>query len=306
MAFEAVAEEKENLRNIRGVQVEFDSAGKLRETEEYIIVPAILDREGILDGYCYGSAYRSWVEIKAAAFTLDEAWVVAYEHTPKAYITDRAAIRGRVKNVVADEAIHALRADIYFFKALCDEALLGRVRDGTLSKDASSAYFCNEIPEAGEFAGQPYDRRQEAFMFHHVAVGIPQGRCPSPYCGLQMDSFPGFLRVNVRDPDLFVCSLATVAEDIKAGIYAVVGKLKRNLAHSGYAKGDAVIRDFLFESSKGWTPERADAWVKEHGKVDTTSTPGVSGPRSKLDSGEVLARSRRLLHGNMSSTGDRL
>ena len=127
-----------------------------------------------------------------------------------------------------------------------------------------------------------------------------------------MDSFDGFLRVNVRDRSLFACRLSTLAVNAKEGIYALVGKLKKNLQPSGYASGDAVARDFLFDVGKGWTQEIAEMYAEDHMDsvllVDgyAASMLGALDARSSLDPGEVLARSRRLLsHCNMSSTGDR-
>ncbi len=293
------------MRNIRLLRLEFDSAGKVRETDEAVIVPTVLARECV-SPYCNGRGYKPGAELKAAAFTLDGAWVVVYDHIPTVHVQDRGVIRGRVKDVAFKDEINAVVGDVWFMKALCDQALLERARKGELSKDVSCAYFAEEVYEPGKFGDDVYDFVQKNIMFGHVAVGVPEGKCPSPFCGLQMDSFDGFLRLNVRDPGLFACRLSTLAVNAKDGVYALVGKLKKNLLPSGYASGDAVERDFLFEASK-WTPERAkdwvDAWGKEH--LDTTSMPGALDTRSNVLEPElVLARARELL-GNMSSTGDR-
>ena len=122
-------------------------------------------------------------------------------------------------------------------------------------------------------------------MFGHVAVGVVEGRCPSPFCGMNMDSYSSFLRVCVRDPALFVsCRLSTVALDAKAGVYALVGKLR------GEQSGDAVVRDYMFEVDKGWTLEKAEAWVET--RMDEAETDE---PDEVLNPLEVLARSRRLV-----------
>lgn len=279
------------MKTIRASKIEFDSARQLIETDEALVVSAVLDREGILK-YCQGLSYRPAIELEAAKFTLDGAWIVAYRHTETAYITNRADIRGRVRNVAWNSEIHALTGELHFFKALCDEVLLNRVRNGTLNKDTSSAYFCDEIPVPGEFAGQHYDFRQENVMFHHVAVGIPEGRCPSPYCGI-MDSFDGFLRINVRPAGMFSCRMVTILLSEKAGIYGLAGKLRNG------EKG-TFVQDFMFDISKGWTQETAQAWIKDHKDcVDSadahTSTDDCAEP-FRLDPFEVLADSRRLLN----------
>jgi hypothetical protein len=301
------------LRNIRTLNVQFDTGSKVRETEEAVVVPAVLARECVSD-YCNGRGYKPGAELKAAAFTLDGAWVVVHGHIPTVHVQNRAVIRGRIRDVAFNEKINGVVGDLWFLKACCDQALLDKVRQGKLAKDVSAAYFADEVFKPGKFGDDAYDFVQKNIMFGHVAVGVPEGRCPSPFCGLQMDSFDGFLRVNVRDPGLFACRLSTLAVNAEEGVYALVGKLKKNLQASGYAAGDAVVRDFLFEVGKGWTPEVAELYAEDN--MDSvlpeagyaTSLPEGLDARSILDPGEVLARSRRLLKsicGNMSSTGDR-
>jgi hypothetical protein len=251
------------LKNVSISQIEFDSSRKVREFDEAVIVPAILARECVSD-YCSGRGYKPGPELKAATFTLDGAWVVVYEHIPTVNVRNRGVIRGRVKDVAFDDKINGVVGDVWFLKALCDEATLTKARNGELSKDVSCTYYSDDIYEPGKFADEAYDFKQTNFMFGHVAVGVPEGRCPSPFCGLQMDSFDGFLRVNVRDSGLFACRLSTLAVNVKDGVYALVGKLKKNLLPSGFASGDAVAREYLFDVSMGWTPEKAQAWVQEH------------------------------------------
>ncbi|MBM4400782.1 MAG: DUF2213 domain-containing protein, partial [Crenarchaeota archaeon] len=256
MASFKVAEEETRLTVVRTVQVEFDSSNQVRETEDAVIVPAILARECV-SNYCGGRGYKPGSELKDAAWTLDGAWVVTHQHVDSVFVKDRAVIRGKVGNIRFNDENGAVLGEIQFLKSRCDQALLDNVRNGSLSKDVSAAYFCDEVYSAGKFGDDAYDFVQKNFMFGHVAVGVVEGRCPSPFCGMSMDSFGSFLRVCVRDPALFVsCRLSTVALDAKAGVYALVGKLR------GEQSGDAVVRDYMFEVAKGWTLEEAEAWVK--------------------------------------------
>jgi hypothetical protein len=278
------------LSSIQYGKFELDSARNIRETEEEIVVPAILDRENILQ---YGNirSYRPASELQAAAFTLEGAWIVAYRHTPTPYIFHRSDIRGRVKNVSWDQETASLIGELVFAKSLCDSVLLEKLRKGTLSKDISSAYLCNELFEVGEFGGQKYDALQKNLMYHHVAVGVPEGRCPSPYVGL-MDSFSDFLRVNVRPQQLFA-RLTTVLVSAKDGVYALVGKLRQGTK-------ETVTCELMFDSAKGWTQEKAEAWAKEHknsaeGEI-TQSSPKSEAKLESLDPVEVLEKSRRILN----------
>ncbi len=289
-------------RAIRPGNIEFNKASSVRETEEAVIVNALLDREGILT-YCQGRGYRPAKELQDALFTMEGAWIVAYRHTERPEIKYKADIRGRVRNVTWDSETHGLKGELHFFKAFCGPELLQSVRDGTLSKDTSSAYYCDEVLTPGEFGGEPYDFYQEDFMFHHVAVGIPEGRCPSPYCGI-LDSFSDFLRVDVHPPGEFSCRLTTVLLNAGLGIYAQVGKLRTSPG--------TFVKEYLFDLSKDWTLPAAQEWVKSNhndaedlqsifrteAKDVRSKIPGLLNPL------EIIAKSRQLLS-NMSLVGDR-
>ncbi|WNZ28450.1 MAG: DUF2213 domain-containing protein [Candidatus Bathyarchaeota archaeon] len=274
------------MSSIQYGKFEFDSARNIRETEDEIVVPAILDRESILQ---YGNikSYRPANELHDAAFTLEGAWIVAYRHTPTPYIVYRSDIRGRVKNVSWNQETASLIGELVFTKSLCDSVLLEKLRKGTLNKDTSTAYFCNELFEAGEFGGQKYDALQKNLMYHHIAVGVPEGRCPSPYVGM-MDSFNGFLRVTIRPQQMF-SRLTTVLVSAKDGIYALVGKLRQGTK-------ETVTCELMFDAEKGWTHEKAEAWAKGHQNSTERDTPTPSPTPEPLDPFEVLAQSRKVLN----------
>jgi hypothetical protein len=54
----------------------------------------------------------------------------------------------------------------------------------------------------GEFQGQHYDYVQRNICIDHLAAPIEKGRCPSPYCGINVDSAEEQPFVEVRDADL--------------------------------------------------------------------------------------------------------
>lgn len=69
------------------------------------------------------------------------------------------------------------------------------------------------------------------------------------------------IHVRVRDPKLFTeGSFRTIAISAKEGIQAVIGKLK--------GETSTTIQKYIFEKAKGWTVEKAVAWVKDHGKAN--------------------------------------
>jgi hypothetical protein len=55
----------------------------------------------------------------------------------------------------------------------------------------------------GEFQGQKYDYVQRNICIDHLAAPIEQGRCPSPYCGINVDAADDDKPVvEVQDADL--------------------------------------------------------------------------------------------------------
>jgi len=256
------------MRTVRTNKVEFDSSKKIREDADSVVVPAILTRESILP-FGDGKGYRSAKELQDAAWTLEGAWVVALNHISTVFVTNKADIRGRVENVSFDAKINGVIGDIRFLKASCDKALLDGVKKGEL-KDVSVAYFSEDVFTPGKFGDELYDFAQTNFMFGHVAAGVPEGRCPSPFCGMAVDSLfakphadpevtEKYVRIRVRDPDLFVeGSFRTIVLSAKEGIHAIIGKLKSD------PKGATVVQNYMFELEKDWTMEKAKAWVKEH------------------------------------------
>jgi len=256
------------VRTVRVVRVEFDSSRQIRETETELIVPTIFTRESILP-FGDGRGYRPAAELEAAAWTLEGAWIVAYAHIDTVFVTNPADIRGQAKDVRFDSKINGIVGDSHYFKAVCDQAFLEGVKKGNL-KDVSVAYFCEDNFTPGKFGDEPYDFMQQNFMFGHIAAGVPEGRCPSPFCGMAVDSLlvkphkdpeetENFIHIPVRDKDLFVDgSERTITLSADEGIEAVVGKLKSD------PEGKTHIQKYMFAKAKDWTMEKAQAWVKAH------------------------------------------
>ena len=273
------------MRTIRVSKVEFDSSKQIREDADSLVVPVIFTRESILP-FADGKGYRSAKELEEATWTLEGSWVVAYSHIDTVFVTNRGDIRGRAANVKFCKDINGVIGEIRFFKQRCDQAFLEGTKKGNL-KDVSVAYFCEDVFTPGKFGDEPYDFLQQNFMFGHVAAGVPEGRCPSPFCGMAVDSLfakphkdpevtEKYVRIRVRDPGLFVeGSFRTIVLSAKEGIHAVVGKLKSD------PKGATVIQNYMFEVEKEWTMEKAQAWVKEH--KDELSLDDVKAKIMELD-----------------------
>jgi hypothetical protein len=299
---------RKTMSSIHYGKVELNSAKNIVEIEDEIIVPAILERESILQYGC-SKQYRSAEALKAGRFTLEDSLIVAYQHTPTPHITRQEVIRGKVRSVTWNPEINGFLGELHFNKKYCDSELLNKVRAGTLNKDSSTAYFCTIINEPGEFGGQPYDARQEGIVFHHIAVGIPEGRCPSPYVGMMdsYNSYNDFLRVSVIPQHLF-SRLSTIVVSGKRGIYALVGKLMQGTK-------DTVTCEYMFDKKLGWTKEKAEAEAKklskkaDQTKNQTTQNSLDELPKTsekldnKLDPYTVLEESCKLLGLKVTCSG---
>ena len=290
----------DSVRKIGFARVEFDASGKnLEETDDLLIVKnVVLSRQGI---FPYGSkkAFKSGDELEAGAFTLEGAWLVAYAHVDTPFLTDRDDIRGRTKNVQFDKDKAAIIGDLEFFKKLCTQPFLSGIKSGAL-KDVSVGFISDDLAKQGKFGDEAYDYVQTRFMFGHVAVALAEGRCPSPFCGIALDSVfnpdletANYVHVQICESasGTFPPRVITLSE--KEGVLAVVGK-------SDPAKDAEVLR-YLFSKAKGWTLEKAQAWTKEH--KDAAAELSEKELRAKI---EDLEKQRKAILNRMYPPPQRL
>jgi len=235
-------------------KLEVNAEKSIRETDEEIVVPAILERESILQ-YDDGMGYRSAEEFKKAAWLLNGTSIILYRHAWPIWNFRQDDVKGQVWDVTWEDERAALLGDLHFRKAACDAELLEKIRSGGLSKDTSTAYRYMHDNTPGVFGGQPFDYQQRGFVFAHIAVGVPEGRCPGPYLGM-LENSSDFLHVSLKPQGLFR-SIATVMVSAKEGVYAVVGKLRDG-------SKETVTSEFVFDRELGWTDEKAEAYVKVH------------------------------------------
>jgi hypothetical protein len=213
-------------------------------------------------------------------------------------------VKGQVWDVSWEAERAALLGDLHFRKEVCDAELQEKIRGGGLNKDTSTAYRYRHDNTPGVFGGQPYDYSQRGFVFAHIAVGVPAGRCPGPYLGM-LENSSDFLRVCLKPQGLFR-SIATVMVSAKEGVYAVVGKLRDGTK-------ETVTSELVFDWEKGWNDKKAAEYVKKHSGA--ANEPSVSAAKNLVSGGssvkppvkqsvnvvpkydpiEVLAKSRRLL-----------
>jgi hypothetical protein len=175
---------------------EVDSTLPIKETEDELVIPAILAREGVLS-YSKGNMLRSKEELRDALFTFSKAWVTAEKHPEPliSIITDRKKqIKGDLTDIRLDEnAVMpngkksvAVKANVHLIKKSLSPQFIDDVKTGR-KRDVSVGFLFDTVEEKGNWQGEPYDFKQENILINHVAVGVPVGRMRAPFIGLGCD-----------------------------------------------------------------------------------------------------------------------
>ena len=185
------------MATIGFINGEVDASKAISETEDEIVVPAILAREAVLP-YPKGKAYRSAQELQDALFTFNKAWVTAEKHPEPliSIVTDRKRqIKGELTDVHLDaDAVNpagkkspAVRANVHLYKKTLSKTFIEDVKSGK-RRDVSVGFTYDTVDKMGEWLGERYDYVQENLLINHVAVGVPVGRMRAPFIGLGCDS----------------------------------------------------------------------------------------------------------------------
>jgi hypothetical protein len=175
---------------------EVDAPKAISETEDELVVPAILAREAVLP-YPKGKAYRSAKELEDALFTFSKAWVTAEKHPEPliSIVTDRKRqIIGELTDVKLDgNAVNpagkkspAVRANVHLYKKTLSKAFIEGIKCGK-RRDVSAGFTYDTVDRKGEWQGEQYDYVQENLLINHVAVGVLVGRMRTPFIGLGCD-----------------------------------------------------------------------------------------------------------------------
>ena len=168
----------------------------IEETDDVLVMPAVIARE-LVQGYPEGRAYKPAEELEKAAWTAEGRWVATMQHPETGLITRRSEVKGRIegtefaKDILDPKTkrpmVRGIRANIKWFKKDVPKQLLDDVKSGAL-RDVSIGFTYEEDRTPGEWEGQAYDFAQRNIFIDHVVAPCPTGRCPSPYCGIGVDS----------------------------------------------------------------------------------------------------------------------
>ncbi len=256
----------------------FEDAKIILDDDNFLVMRAVIASE-IVHAYPEGLAYKPADELEKAAWTANGRWVKVLSHPTDRYINSRGDINGQMENARFRRDLldpktkrpcrRGIEVDVRWFKDRTPKDVLEQARNLTL-RDNSIGFSCMNDPTPGEFQGQHYDFVQRDICIDHLAAPIAKGRCPSPYCGIAVDSVDvvdmweenensirsGHGNVDRFDPDGF----RTI--DITDGVKAVVGCPKGKYENGRCAVG-METQSFIFDKSK-FTMAQARAWFSKH------------------------------------------
>ncbi len=183
----------------------------IQDDDKFLVVKAVIASE-IVHKYKDGMAYKPADELEKAVWTADGKWVKVYKSSRNRPYQKRKRNKRahgkpllpqrpqRPQNQQTLPTRHRSRYSI--FQGPYRQRVLDKIRTGQL-KDNSIGFSCDKDPTPGEFQGQKYDYVQRNICIDHLAAPIEQGRCPSPYCGINVDAADDDKPVvEVQDADL--------------------------------------------------------------------------------------------------------
>ncbi len=199
----------------------------------------------IVQDYDDGKAYKPREELEAYVPYVDGAWIMVGNHPEEGIISERDQVGGRtvnpqyVKNLKDPDTKRTnragVRADVQIFHDKVTPKQLNDMKTGK-KQDVSIGFFFTKdekpgVVGDGPFKGVDYDYVQRNLFHNHTAVGIDNGRCPMPFCGLGADEIGGRL---TGDPFGGFSNFAECQAEVKKKnpkltdeqVDAICGKLK--------------------------------------------------------------------------------
>lgn len=158
--------------------------------------------------------------------------------------------------------------------------------DASPSREISCGYTCDVVEQSGTYQGEEYDHRQQNIVYNHIAVvrrgragrnvRLQLDRADAVEDGLEdalredIEETENTVQVPVRESGQFRDgTFRTTDVPGTEGIQMVVARLEDPPEGQ---RGSAVLQKYIFDKSKGWTLERARAWVERHKRDSEEST----------------------------------
>jgi hypothetical protein len=197
---------------------QFEDAAIIQDDDKLLVMRAVIASE-IVQQYQDSRtgkpffAYKSADELEKAAWTADGRWVKVLTHPKSSSLDSVEDVNGKMMNPIFRKDLNdpktnrpcrrGIQVDVAWFKDRTPKEVIDRARRMEI-KDNSIGFTCFNDPTPGEFQGQHYDVVQRNIFIDHLAAPIEKGRCPSPYCGINVDSADVAPSIEVKDVDLGV------------------------------------------------------------------------------------------------------
>lgn len=176
--------------------------------------PVILARE-MIKLYEGGKVkhFASFKELKLAVEELDKLPVVI-EHQDEVDDINRV---GWIKELRADSELKGIRGVAYLVESKLPIEVRKALSSG-IPFPVSIGFFCR-LGDSGTWEGKDYDASQEGIVLHHLAICVASiARCPTGYCGLNLDSIDGISKskvtiLNKGDYFINICKLLSLQDN---------------------------------------------------------------------------------------------
>ena len=152
-----------------------------------IKVPVILARE-MVQPYKDGAEkhFKPYNELSKSIEGIDKIPIII-EHQDN--IGEHNTV-GYVKLLKTDDEIRGIRGTAILTEGRLPKEVRVALKQGIVVP-VSIGFFAS-LGDSGTFEGQEYDHSQEDIILHHLAICIQStARCPTGYCGLNLDSMDG-------------------------------------------------------------------------------------------------------------------
>lgn len=171
----------------------------IEETDEYFIMRGIIARE-MIQPYGKVRMLKDADELEKAckhAQRNGTRTVTIGSHPDTKLVMRNADSKGTLSNFAFAKDLvdpktkrpmdRGIKADVKFYKDAIPQVVQDEIKQG-LKPDVSIGFTYDEDMTPGEWRGMKYDGVQRNIFIDHLAAGIDEGRCPSPFCGLGLDS----------------------------------------------------------------------------------------------------------------------
>jgi hypothetical protein len=216
-------------------KLEVDTSKIIADTDEELVMPVILTREGIVNYPEKGNmkVLRPADELKKTAFTFEHTWITEGKHPEGMLLMDPRDIIGHVANVAVDETATdalgnkslAIRGEAHVYKNRASSNFIKNLKEGKL-KEVSFGYLKDDVPEAGAWNGQTYAYVQRNIMANHLAVGVRNPRIRFPNVGVGVDEVQADIAGLQATQKALQTEIDTASKPLREKLSAVEAEIK--------------------------------------------------------------------------------